>query len=166
MNESQFYHKITRKERVAYVVCTSIYQRRELYKFLCTTSDDNTVVLIVDNFHPKDAEIKLNLYQGKQFMIFTNDPLLILQAPDDATFYKQDDNGDITQPIRSVKDWTPNILLTSPLFDVNRVSFGDNTDTSDDFLYTKIHKAIAKKCAGLPEENIEKIVDEELTKSC
>lgn len=166
MDVHEFIEKIhSTKEPLIYIICSCKFKREELYNSLSryekTTQD--FCVLTLDTFHPKESLVSHNFYPRFRWVIFTNDPLIILQASEDATFYKQDDCGDITQPIRSVKNWTLNILLTSPLFDLHKVSFGDDTDTSDDFLYMKIHKAIAKQYEGLTESDVEVKVFDMLT---
>ncbi len=76
----------------------------------------------------------------------------------------------ISKPLNSIKNQMANTILTSPLFDLEQArafNNDDNIDTSDDFLYSIIHKEIAKRIKqhkGVSEDQILDMVIEELDK--
>lgn len=105
-----------------------------------------------------------------QFIVTTHSPTVILGALDDAIFLKiYKDNGviKISQPVDDIKNLMANSVSTSPLFnldDARARNSDENIDTSDDFLYSKIHKEIAKynRDKGITEDNILDMIGETL----
>lgn len=111
------------------------------------------------------------VFPNIQFIMVTHSMVTVLGASDDAVFfkvYKEEEETKVSQPISSIKNLMANSLSTSPLFDMNtaRARYSDdNIDTSEDYLYHKIHKAIAKSIKGKPaivEEDIIKMIEDEL----
>ena len=108
-----------------------------------------------------------------QFIVTTHSPSVILGADEKAVFYKiykEEGEVRISQPMDNIKNLMANVLVTSPLFDMDtaRARNSDkDIDTSDDFIYTKIHENIAKRVEGkkyISENDIVAMVDEELDK--
>ena len=109
-------------------------------------------------------------FENIQFIFTTHSPTVILGSSDDAVFYKlYKENGvtHISQPVNSIKNLMANSILTSPLFNNERAgafnSSPKDVDTSDDFLYSKIHKEIAEKIKGdksITEKDIVSLVQE------
>jgi hypothetical protein len=97
-----------------------------------------------------------------------------LGASKDAVFYKlykEDGVTKISQPISKVSNLMLNALITSPLFDLESaqaLSYDqdkEELDTSDDYLYFKIHQEIKnriKKMKNITEEKILDMIKEEL----
>ena len=147
-----------------------------------STKEFRGVVLVDEidlHLHPKwgySIVQKLrNWFPNIQFIFTTHSPTVILGASKDAIFfkiYKEDGVSKISQPVDSVKNLMANSVTTSPLFNLDdaRARYSDeDIDTSDDFLYSKIHKQIAQhnRDKGITEKDIFKMIGEtlkELTK--
>jgi len=140
-------------------------------------SDFRGVVLVdeVDlHLHPKwgySIIQKLRTwFPNIQFIFTTHSPTVILGASKDAIFfkiYKEDGVSKISQPVDNIKNLMANSVATSPLFNLDdaRARYSDeDIDTSDDFLYSKIHKQIAQynKDKGITEKDIFKMIGERL----
>jgi len=141
-------------------------------------ADFKAIVLIdeVDLYlHPRwkyDFVYNLRkIFKNIQFIMITHSTATVLGATDDAVFYKvYKENGHtkLSQPIDTIKNLMANNLSTSPLFDMTTArarNSDENFDTSDDFIYTKIHQAIAQRVKGkksIVEEDIENMINEEL----
>jgi len=111
------------------------------------------------------------VFPSIQFIMITHSIETILGASEDAVFYKvykEEGETKISKPIESIKNLMANNLSTSPLFDMSTArarNSDENIDTSDDFLYTKIHQAIAKRIEGkeaIVEEDIATMIEQEL----
>ena len=111
-----------------------------------------------------------------QFIFTTHSPTVILGASKDAIFfklYKEDGISKISQPVDNIKNLMANSVATSPLFNLDdaKARYSDeDIDTSDDFLYSKIHKQVAQhnRDKGITEKDIFKMIGEtlkELTKN-
>ena len=106
-----------------------------------------------------------------QFIVTTHSPTVILGASKEAVFYKiykEEGEVKISNQIAN-KGYTNNSLVSSPLFDMDTITSReyDGQVSSDDYIYEKIHKQVAKKI----EENIDvdeaellKLIDDELDK--
>jgi predicted ATP-binding protein involved in virulence len=128
--------------------------------------------------HPKwKYRIISNLrrwFPGIQFIFTTHSSTVILGASKDAVFYKifKDDGvTKISQPISKISNLMLNALITSPLFDLESaqsLSYEQDKgelDTSDDYLYFKIHQEIKnriKKMKNITEDKISDMIKEEL----
>jgi predicted ATPase len=111
------------------------------------------------------------VFPNIQFIMVTHSMVTVLGASSDALFYKvykEEGETKVSQPISSIKNLMANALSTSPLFDMDtaRARYSDdNIDTSEDYLYHKIHRAIAQSVKGKPaivEEDIVEMIEEEL----
>jgi predicted ATP-binding protein involved in virulence len=105
-----------------------------------------------------------------QFIFTTHSPTVILGASKDAIFfkiYKENGVSKISQPVDNIKNLMANSVTTSPLFNLDNAKArysDDDIDTSDDFLYSKIHKQIAQhnREKGITETDIFKMIGESL----
>ena len=106
-----------------------------------------------------------------QFIVTTHSPTVLLGADNNAIFYKvYKNNGKtkISAPIDNIRNFMANTLTTSPLFDMDtaRARNSDiDIDTSEDYIYSKIHESIAKRVKGknaIIEDDIVEIIDQEL----
>jgi len=144
------------------------------------TSELDGIVLIdeLDLFlHPKwSYEIvrKLRSWFPKvQFIISTHSPVLTLGASKDAIFYKvykEDGNTKIASPKIGMQNMTANSLITSLLWQLDTFTTDDIKPefiSSDDYIYSQIHKKISeniKKQPNLTDEKVMKLIEEELDK--
>lgn len=121
-------------------------------------------VVLVDeinlHLHPKwEKQLARKLrgwFPNVQFIFTTHSPVTILGASEDAVFYrvfKEDGKTCLSEPFfkKDMENLTANTVLTSPLFGLGdaRMFNGEATsmpslDTSDDFLYSRIHRKIAE----------------------
>ena len=137
-------------------------------------------VVLVDeidlHLHPKwEYSIVKKLrewFPNIQFIFTTHSPTVILGSSKDAIFfkiYKEDGVSKISQPVSNIKNLMANSVSTSPLFNLPDAwarNNDGNIDTSDDFLYSKIHKQIAKynrDKKSITEEDIFKMITESLS---
>ncbi len=106
-----------------------------------------------------------------QFIFTTHSPTVILGSSEDAVFYKvykEDGVVRISKPLKSIKNLMANTVLTSPLFNLEQasaVNSDNDIDTSDGYLYSVIHKEIAKRIKNdnsITEDDILGMVSEEL----
>jgi len=142
--------------------------------------EDFKAIVIIDEIdlylHPKWEYDLVNtirkIFPNIQFIMTTHSMVTILGASKDAVFYKvYKENGKtkLTHPMNTIKNLMANNLSTSPLFNLNTARARNNDgdiDTSEDFLYTKIHQAIAEKVKDkktVIEDDIMKLINEELS---
>ena len=123
-------------------------------------------VVLVDeinlHLHPKwERQIVRKLrgwFPKVQFFFTTHSPVSVLGASDDAVFYrvfKEKGETKISEPYfkSDLKDLMANNIITSPLFGLEdaRMNSRDlaqvNLDTSEDFLYSRIHQKITERLA-------------------
>ena len=106
-----------------------------------------------------------------QFIFTTHSPTILLGASDEAIFYKiykKDGVSQISKPLKNIKNMMANTLITSPLFELESArakNSDEDIDTSDDYLYSKIHKKIResiKNDKSITEDLISDMIDEEL----
>ena len=153
-----------------------------LQPYVKSTKEFRGVVLVDEidlHLHPKWSysivEKLRSWFPNIQFIFTTHSPTVILGASKDAVFfkiYKEDGVSKISQPMDNIKNLMANGVITSPLFNLDnaQAKYNDgDVDTSDDFLYSKIHKQIAQhnRKKGIREEDIFKMIGdalEELTK--
>ncbi len=116
-------------------------------------------IVLVDevdlHLHPKwgysIVEKLRKWFPNIQFIFTTHSPTVILGSSEDAIFfkiYKEEGVSKISQPVDNIENLMANSVTTSPLFnlpDARARNSDENIDTSDDFLYTKIHKEIAEE---------------------
>jgi len=118
-------------------------------------ADLKAIVLIdeVDLYlHPKwkyDFVHSLReVFPNIQFIMVTHSIVTVLGASDKAVFYKvykEDGNTKISQQINDISHYTANILITSPLFNLDSITVRDFEDerlSSDDYIYHEIHKSM------------------------
>jgi hypothetical protein len=77
--------------------------------------------------------------------------------------YKEDGNTKITNQIDDISSYTANILITSPLFDLDRVTvrgFKDEKLGSDDYIYSEIHKSVREYMKDNPSSLDDKVKEE------
>jgi len=142
-----------------------------------STKEFRGVVLVDEidlHLHPKwgysIVEKLRNWFPNIQFIFTTHSPTVILGASKDAIFfkiYKEDGVSKISQPVDNIKNLMANSVTTSPLFNLDdaKARYSDeDVDTSDDFLYSKIHKQIAQhnRDKGITEKDIFKMIGETL----
>ncbi|KIM09585.1 MAG: hypothetical protein KU38_08500, partial [Sulfurovum sp. FS08-3] len=141
--------------------------------------DYEAIVLIdeVDLYlHPKwkyNFMYKLRtIFPKIQFIVTTHSLVTVLGASEDAVFYKlyRDEEGrtQVSQQIDDISHYTANILMTSPLFDLDSMKvrgFDKNERlSSDDYIYREIHQAVREYMQNNPsamsEELKQKVKDE------
>jgi predicted ATP-binding protein involved in virulence len=146
-------------------------------------SDYEAIVLIdeVDLYlHPKwkyDFVYKLRqMFPKIQFIMTTHSIVTVLGASnDDETvfykIYKEKGETKVSEQIDSISHYTANILITSPLFNLENVktrNYDKNERvSSDDYVYNKIHKKIKEKINTTNSVNSKEIddwLDEEFKK--
>jgi len=142
-----------------------------------STKEFRGVVLVDEidlHLHPKwSYSIVQKLrdwFPNIQFIFTTHSPTVILGASKDALFfkiYKENGVSKISQPVDNIKNLMANSVTTSPLFNLEnaRARYSDeNIDTSDDFLYSKIHKRIAEhnRKKGITEKDIFEMIGKTL----
>ncbi len=137
-------------------VCDLIQRLSEAQPEVYELKDYRATVLVDEiglHLHPKwEYQVIRKLrswFKNIQFIFTTHSPTVILGSSSDAVFfklYKKNGITKVTQPVKSVKNLMANGVLTSPLFNNEAASAfssePENIETSDDFLYNKIHKAI------------------------
>jgi len=162
------------------LVSRLIENQNKINSELKSISEFEAIVLIdeVDLYlHPKWKYNFIHsirkLFPNIQFIMITHSMVTILGASEDAVFYKvykEDGETKISAPIENIKNFMANTLSTSPLFDMAtaRARNSDmDIDTSDDYLYNKIHKSISKRVQDkkvIVEHDMDKMIDEELDK--
>lgn len=162
-------------------VCDLVGRMAENQPTVNQLKDFKGVVLVDEidlHLHPKwkfSVVRKLrNWFPQIQFIITTHSPTVILGSSDDAVFYKLYKEAGVTkisQPISSIKNLMANSVLTSPLFNIVQATAAhhdENIDTSDDYLYSVIHKEIAKRVSddnSLTEDDILSLVQAEMDKA-
>ena len=82
--------------------------------------------------------------------------------------HKEDGEVHISNQMKN-EEYTNNSLISSPLFDLKTITSRDYNKivSSDDFIFEKIHKVIAKRIdenIDIDEEEILKLINEELNK--
>jgi hypothetical protein len=126
--------------------------------------------------HPKwkyDFMYKLrNIFEGIQFIMTTHSLVRVLGASRDAVFYKVYKDGGVTKvsgQINDISTYTANILMTSPIFNLDSMSvrnFNKNERlSSDDYIYREIHLAVKeymKETPNIISEDIKEKVRREL----
>ena len=148
--------------------------------------EDYRGIVLVDeidlHLHPKWASKIVNKlrtwFPNIQFFFTTHSPIVILGASDDAVFYKvykEEGVTKISEPYYS-KDFSnamANIIITSPLFDLETAAMKTNSkdlDTNDSTLHSKIYKKVSeymdeKRKQGkklFTENEIDQIINEAL----
>lgn len=140
-------------------------------------SDYKAIVLVdeIDLYlHPKwryDFVFKLRqIFPKIQFIMTTHSIVTILGATNDDKnetafykIYKEDGNTKITNQIDNISSYTANILITSPLFDLEKVTVRDFKDErlgSDDYIYSEIHKSVREYMKANPSSLDDKVKEE------
>jgi predicted ATP-binding protein involved in virulence len=99
-----------------------------------------------------------------QFFFSTHSPIMILNADKSAVFYRLYKEEGVTKIsdkfyCKDFSDLRLNSLVTSPLFDLEDASMRsfdpetDDSDTSEDFMTSRIRKLVREKMANLKAEN-------------
>jgi len=156
------------------LVSRLIENQKEIKKL----ADFKAIVLIdeVDLYlHPKwKYDFVYNLrkvFPNIQFIMITHSLVTILGASEDAVFYKvYKENGEtkISKQIDDISYYTSNILLTSPMFNLDSMKARgfkkDERLSSDDYIYREIHSAIREHMknnpSSLDDELKQKVKDE------
>lgn len=134
-------------------------------------SNYKAIVLIdeVDLYlHPKwkyDFMYKLRkIFPNIQFIVTTHSMVTVLGASEDAVFYKiYKENGitKVTNQIDDISHYTANILITSPLFNLDSVKVRgfdkDEKLSSDDHIYREIHSEVREYMKDNPS-----VIDEDV----
>lgn len=140
--------------------------------------EDFQAIVLVDEIdlylHPKwryDFVFKLRqIFPKIQFIMTTHSIVTILGATNDEKketafykIYKEDGNTKITNQIDDISSYTANILITSPLFDLDRVTvrgFKDERLGSDDYIYSEIHQSVREYMKNNPSSLDDKVKEE------
>lgn len=126
-------------------------------------------IVLVDEIdlylHPKwryDFVFKLRkIFPAIQFIMTTHSIVTILGASDNKIdnktafykIYKEKGETKVTNQIDDISSYTANILITSPLFDLSKVTvrgFKDENLGSDDYIYSQIHLAVREHMKNNP----------------
>ena len=138
--------------------------------YVMQLSDFKGIVFIDEielHLHPKwkyDFVKKLRTTFPKiQFMFTTHSPTVILGADKEAVFYKiykKDGLVFISQQMKN-EGYTTNSLISSPLFDLESITSRDYDKqvSNDDYIYTKIHKAVSDKISNDASMDDKEILD-------
>jgi len=155
-----------------------IENQKELEEKVENLADFKAIVLIdeVDLYlHPKwKYDFVYNLrkvFKNIQFIMITHSLVTVLGASEDAVFYKVYKEGKdtkITGQIDDISYYTSNILLTSPIFNLDSMKARgfkkDERLSSDDYIYREIHTAIREHMrdnpSALDDELKQKVKDE------
>ncbi|MCP4104750.1 MAG: AAA family ATPase [Desulfobacteraceae bacterium] len=162
-------------------ICDLIERFSKYQPYVNQVKDFRGIVLVDEidlHLHPRwKYQIARKLrtwFPNIQFIFTTHSSTVILGSSQDAVFYKlYKKNGivGISKPLKTVKNLMANTILTSPLFALERAStvssHDKDTDTSDDFLYSIIHKEISERVKAdksITEDQILDMVLKELDK--
>jgi len=144
-------------------MCDMVARLSENQPETAKIQDFQGVVLVDEinlHLHPRwEKQIVKKLrgwFPQVQFFFTTHSPVSILGASDDAVFYrvyKEDGFTKISEPYfkENLKDLMANSVLTSPLFGLEdarmngKAPSSPTLDTSDDFLYSRIHQKISER---------------------
>lgn len=141
--------------------------------------DYQAIVLIdeVDLYlHPKWKYEFINnlrtVFKNIQFIMTTHSVVTILGASEDAVFYKiYKENGvtKVSQQIDDISYYTSDILMSSPLFNLDKITVRSYKDklSNDDYVYHRIHKKIKErinKSNIVHDDKIDSWLDEEFAK--
>lgn len=136
-------------------------------------------IVLVDeinlHLHPKwEIQIVQKLrswFPNIQFFFTTHSPICVLGASEDAVFYRLYKENGVTQlseqiEYSQIKEMTANQIVTSMLFDLDKpfMKHTDSSqiDTSEDYLYNRIHKKISQRLDKRKEEGEVYFSDEEI----
>lgn len=136
-------------------------------------------IVLVDeinlHLHPKwEVQIVQKLrswFPNIQFFFTTHSPICVLGASEDAVFYrlyKENGVAQLSEQIEysQIKEMTANQIVTSMLFDLEtpfmRHTESSEIDTSEDYLYNRIHKKISERLDKRKEEGEVYFSDEEI----
>jgi len=140
------------------LVSRLIENQKEIKKL----ADFKAIVLIdeIDLYlHPKwKYDFVYNLrkvFPNIQFIMITHSLVTILGASEDAVFYKvYKENGEtkINKQIDDISYYTSDILMSSPLFNLEKITTRGYKDklSSDDYVYHRIHKKIKERINQTP----------------
>jgi len=175
-----FEHLSAGYKSVIIIICDLLSRLSHNQAYVQELQEFRGIVLIDEvelHLHPKwqyDFMKKLrDIFPLIQFIVTTHSNIVILGASEEAVFYKiykEEGKTKLSHPMESIKNLMANNLSTSLLFDMTtaRARYSDeNIDTSDDFLSTKIHQAIAKRVEGktaMVEEDLVSMIEQELDK--
>lgn len=159
------------------IICDMLVRLSSNQPYVTDIKEYQGIVLIDEvelHLHPKwkyDFVKKIReLFPLIQFIFTTHSPTVILGASSEAVFYKiykEDGEVCISNQIKN-EGYTNNSLISSPLFDLNTITsrdFENKNISSDDYIYSKIHKVIADKIKeniNINEDEILKLIDKEL----
>ena len=88
------------------------------------------------------------IFVNIQFIMVTHSIVSVLGASEDAVFYKvykENGNTKVSEQINDISHYTANILITSPLFNLDSITVRDFEDerlSSDDYIYREIHSSM------------------------
>lgn len=136
-------------------------------------------IVLVDevglHLHPKwENKIVQKLrfwFPNIQFFFTTHSPICVLGASEDAVFYrlyKEEGIAKLSEQIdySQIKEMTANQVVTSMLFDLEtpfmRHTDSSEIDTSEDYLYNRIHKKISERLDKRKKEGEVYFSDEEI----
>ena len=141
--------------------------------------DFKAIVLIdeIDLYlHPKwKYDFVYNLrevFENIQFIMTTHSLVTILGASKEAVFYKvykEDGETKISKQIDDISYYTSDILMSSPLFNLQNITSRSYTDklSNDDYVYNRIHKKIKERLANrsiVQDDEVDSWLDEEFEK--
>lgn len=136
-------------------------------------------IVLVDeinlHLHPKwEIQIVQKLrswFPNIQFFLTTHSPICVLGASEDAVFYrlyKENGVAQLSEQIEysQIKEMTANQVVTSMLFDLDtpfmKHTDSSQIDTSEDYLYNRIHKKISQRLEERKKEGEVYFSDEEI----
>jgi len=164
---------------VIIIICDMLKRLSKNQTDIKNIADFKGIVLIDEvelHLHPKwkyeFITTLRNIFPNIQFIVTTHSPTVILGASKEAVFYKiykENTEVKISQQIAN-KGYTNNTIISSPLFDLGTMAsrdFDNSKFTSDDFIYEKIHKIVAKKISTqniMDDREIIKLIEAEMAK--
>ncbi len=104
--------------------------------------------------HPKWKYEFINnlrsVFESIQFIMTTHSVVTVLGAREDAVFYKiykEDGVTKVSQQIDDISYYTSDILMSSPLFNLDKITARSYKDklSNDDYVYHRIHKKIKER---------------------
>jgi predicted ATPase len=163
---------------VIIIICDIIKRFSETQS--CNNINEFKGVILIDevelHLHPKwkyNFIKKLrDTFPLIQFIVTTHSPTVIIGANKEAIFYKVFKKNGEVQISKQIKNsgFTTNSIISSPLFDLDTIASRDlglENINDDDYIYSKIHKIIAKKIKEnniFDDETINEMIEKELDK--
>jgi hypothetical protein len=160
------FHRLTSGVKAMLALVCDIWRRLSKHHEMVSRPDLFAGIVLIDELEnhlcPKLQRqlpaVLSGMFPRVQFIASTNSVGPILGAPADAVAYRLYRSGGdtrISEPYKlsEMRQLTANGILTSPLIGMDHArmqALGDReVDTSDDYLHSRIHRAISKQVAEL-----------------